>query len=216
MNLLQKYDIDIQNKELLLTALCHSSYANEKRMPSYERLEFLGDAVLQLIVSDYLYKNYHDLKEGQMSKIRASYVCEEALNVYEKDIGYKKYIRVSNGLHNRANSAITADVFEAILAVIYLEKGYETAKNFIHSVIIPHIEKNEHFFLDYKSAFQEYIQTSKRSVIYEIENISEDISNPLFRASAKVDNLTLGVGMGKTKKEAEQMAAKDALKKSAR
>lgn len=215
MDFLKKYGIEINNKKLLMIALTHSSYANEKHLEHYERLEYLGDSVLQLIISEYLY-NQKDLKEGQMSKIRASYVCEEALNVYAKDVGYEKCIKVGNGLHGIPNNTIIADVFEAILAVIYLDQGFEVCKKYIYDVVVPHIKKQESLFLDYKTIFQELIQTSQKSVVYDIETVSEDSNNPLFKASAKVNDIILGVGIGKTKKEAEQNAAKDALKKSAR
>ena len=215
MDFLQKYGIDIKNKKLLSIALTHSSYANEKHLEHYERLEYLGDAVLQVIISEYLY-NKNDLKEGQMSKIRASYVCEEALNVYAKDVGYEKDIKVGNGLHGVPNATIIADVFEAILAVIYLDQGFDVCKRYIYEVVVPHIQKHDSFFLDYKTTFQELVQTNQKSVIYEIETITDDIANPVFKASAKVDGIILGTGSGKTKKEAEQMAAKDALRKSAR
>ncbi len=215
MNFLEKYNIKINNKKLLSEALTHSSYAYENNINSYEKLEFLGDAVLSVIVSEYLY-NKHNLKEGQMTKIRASYVCEDALNVYAKDIGYEKYIKVGNGLHGNANATIIADVFEAILAVIYLDQGYETCKRYIYAVVVPHIQKNEQFFSDYKTAFQEVVQTNQRSVIYEVESSTDKEGKPLFKASAKVDGIILGNGIGKSKKDAEQMAAKDALRKSAR
>lgn len=214
MDFLQKYGINIKNNKLLNIALTHSSYANENHLDHYEKLEFLGDAVLQLIISEYLYKE--DLKEGQMSKIRASYVCEEALNVYAKDIGYEKYIKVGNGLHGIPNATIIADVFEAILAVIYLDQGLDECKKYINKVIIPHIQNNEHLFLDYKTVFQELVQTSQKSVIYEVEEFNDENNLPMFKAYAKVGGITMGTGIGKTKKEAEQMAAKSALNKSAR
>ena len=151
-----------------------------------------------------------------MTKIRASYVCEDALNVYAKEVGYADLIKVGNGLHGKANETIIADVFEAILAVIYIDQGFETCKRYIYAVVIPHIQRNEQFFADYKTAFQEVVQTSQRSVIYEVESITDEEGKPLFKAYAIVDGLTLGSGTGKSKKEAEQMTAKDALRKSAR
>lgn len=215
MNFLEKYNIKINNTKLLSEALTHSSYAYENNINSYEKLEFLGDAVLSVIVSEYLY-NKHNLKEGQMTKIRASYVCEDALNAYAKEVGYAGFIKVGNAFHGKANETIIADVFEAILAVIYIDQGFETCKRYIYAVVIPHIQKKEQFFADYKTAFQEVVQTNQRSVIYEVESITDEEGKPLFKADAIVDGLTLGSGIGKSKKEAEQMAAKDALRKSAR
>ena len=118
---LSKYGISKDNKDLQV-ALTHTSYANEHNIESYERLEYLGDAVLELVISDYFYKNTK-LAEGQMSKKRSMYVCEEALDAYAKEINLANYIKVGNGMHNEVNATIVADVFEAIIAVIYLNNG---------------------------------------------------------------------------------------------
>ena len=163
MNFLLKYGINIKNKNLLLTALTHSSYANENHCESYERLEFLGDAVLQVLMSEYLYKNTN-LKEGQMSKERACYVCEEALASYVKKIGFDKEIRVGHGLIGHINDTIIADTFEAVLAVIYLECGIHTCRNFIYEIVIPEVKNDKLYFKDYKTLLQEYVQTSKKSL----------------------------------------------------
>lgn len=215
MNFLEKYNIDIKNKELLLTALTHSSYANEHKCDHYERLEFLGDAVLELITSDYFYNN-EDLSEGQMTKKRASYVCEEALAKYAKDIGYIPFIRVGHGQINNINETIIADVFEAILGVIYLDSGYKVAKKYIDEIVIPHIKNNDVYLSDYKSALQELIQTDKKTLEYVLINESGPAHDKTFTVEVKVDNIIYGKGVGKTKKEAEQYAAKDAFKKQAK
>ena len=214
--LFEKLGIKPKDLRLYNTAFLHSSYANEHRAKAdYERLEFLGDSVVDLVIADYLYSCENE-DEGEMTKVRASYVCEDALNVYAKEVGYADLIKVGNGLHGKANETIIADVFEAILAVIYIDQGFETCKRYIYAVVIPHIQRNEQFFADYKTAFQEVVQTSQRSVIYEVESITDEEGKPLFKADAIVDGITLGSGTGKSKKEAEQMAAKDALRKSAR
>ena len=215
MNFLEKYNIDIKNKELLLTALTHSSYANEHNCDHYERLEFLGDAVLELITSDYFYNN-ENLSEGDMTKKRASYVCEEALDEYAKEIGYIPFIRVGHGQLKNINDTIVADIFEAILGVIYLECGYEIAKKYIYDIVIPHIKDNDVYLADYKSALQELIQTDKKNLEYVLINESGPAHDKTFTVEVKVDNIIYGKGVGKTKKEAEQHAAKDAFRKQAK
>ncbi len=215
MNFLEKYNIDIKNKDLLLTALTHSSYANEHNCLSYERLEFLGDAVLQVIISDYLFNN-EELSEGEMSKKRASFVCEEALFEYAKDVKYIPYIRVGHGQLDNINETIIADIFEAILGVIYLDQGFKMAKEYIYKVVIPYIKQNKTFLTDYKSALQEDVQTSKKSVEYVLISESGPAHDKTFVVEARVDNIVYGKGIGKSKKEAEQAAAKDAFKKRAK
>lgn len=215
MDFLSEYGIHIKNQELLLTALTHSSFAYENHCEDYERLEFLGDAVLQVIMSEYLYKNT-DLKEGYMSKERAAYVCEEALATYVKKVGYDKYIRVGHGLLGKVNDTIIADTFEAVLAVIYLECGLDVCKKYIYKVVIPYVEREEEFFNDYKTKLQEFVQTDRKSVEYELFEQSGEAHDMTFKVHVKVDGITLGTGEGKSKKEAEQKAAEEALKKCAR
>ena len=215
MNFLDKYNINITNKDLLLEALTHTSYANEHNCNSYERLEFLGDAVLQLIISEYLYLNDH-LKEGGMTKKRASYVCEEALYRYAKEIGYISYIRVGHGQLNDINETIIADIFEAILGCIYLDKGFEVAKKYIYQVVIPHIKKNEVYLSDYKSALQELTQMNKKTLEYVVVSETGPAHDRLFKVEVRIDNVIFGRGTGKSKKEAEQEAAKDAFNKQAK
>ena len=214
MDFLEKYNINIKDKELLLTSLTHTSYANEHRATSYERLEFLGDSVLQLIVSEYLYCNF-DLKEGAMSKMRASFVCEEALASYAKEIGYIPYIRVGHGQLHDINNTIVADIFEAILGCVYLECGFAVAKDYIYATVIPHIQKHEIYLTDYKSALQEATQMNKHTLDYVLIKEMGPAHNKTYQMEVRIDNIVYGTGIGKTKKEAEQMAAKDALSKKA-
>lgn len=214
MDFLEKYHINLKDKNLLLTSLTHTSYANEHNVTSYERLEFLGDSVLQLIVSEYLYENY-DLKEGAMSKMRASFVCESALANYAKEIGYIPYIRVGHGQLHDINNTIVADIFEAILGCIYLECGFEVAKNYIYETVIPHIKKHEIYLTDYKSALQEATQMNKHTLDYVLIKETGPAHDKTYEMEVKIDNIVYGTGIGKTKKEAEQMAAKDALSKKA-
>lgn len=209
---LSKYGIAMDNKDLH-TALTHTSYANEHNIESYERLEYLGDAVLELVISDYFYKNTN-LSEGQMSKKRSMYVCEEALDAYAKDINLAKYIKVGNGMHNIVNATIVADVFEAVIATIYLNNGLNKAKEFIYDIIIPKIEDNNIYLSDYKSYLQELVQTNQKSVVYTVINEYGPSHDKTFEVEASVDGIIYGKGIGKSKKEAEQNAARDAIKKS--
>ena len=204
------------DKDILLEAFTHSSYSNEhKNSPNYERLEFLGDAVLELITSDYFYRetNY---KEGEMTKKRASFVCEQALAHYIKDLEIEKYIRVGHGQENNINDTILADVFESLLGAIYLTHGFYIAKDFAEEIIIPYIKKDFVFFGDYKTLLQEYVQTDKKSLEYILVNENGEAHNKTFEVEVRINNIVYGRGIGRSKKEAEQNAAFDAYKKSAK
>lgn len=214
MKFLRELGIDIKNKELLYRALTHTSYANENNIESYERLEYLGDAVLELIMSEYFYLNTN-LSEGDMSKIRASYVCEAALYEYAKQINLIPYIRVGHGIHTE-NETIIADIFEAVLAVIYLDKGYLAAKDYIYKVVIPYVEEKKVFLSDYKSHLQEMVQTEKKSLEYDLVSEVGPSHDKTFKVNVLVDGIVFGTGVGKSKKQAEQNAAKDAIKKVAK
>ena len=210
---LAKYEIRKDNK-ILNIALTHTSYANEHKCLSYERLEFLGDAVLQLIMSDYFYKNT-SYNEGEMSKIRASYVCEWALDEYAKSINLKDYIKVGHGLEHTINETIIADVFEAVIATIYLNSGFSKAKEFVMDIALPYIKSNTKFMSDYKSYLQELVQTDKKSVTYNLIAEEGPSHDKTFTVEVVVDGIIYGKGIGKSKKEAEQMAAKNAILLSA-
>ncbi len=211
--ILESFGIKVKNEELLLNALTHSSYSNEHNTSNYERLEFLGDAILEVITSEYLFLNT-DYNEGDMSKIRASYVCEEALYNYAKDIRLKDYIRVGHGQEKNINSTIIADVFESIIAVIYLENNLEITKNFVLKLILPYIENNVQFVHDYKSLLQEMVQTDKKSLDYVLIKETGPAHEKEFTIEVQIDGMIYGRGIGKSKKEAEQNAAQDAYQKS--
>ena len=213
MKFLNDLGIKIKNKDLLNIALTHSSYSNEFGGENYERLEFLGDSVLQLIMSEYFYKN-HDLSEGDMSKTRASYVCENALYEYSKKINLIPYVRVGHGLDHTENETIIADVFEAVLAVIYLEKGFDVARDYVYKVIIPFVKEKRVFLSDYKSHLQEMVQTEKKSLEYVLIEETGPAHDKRFKVNVLVDDIVFGTGVGRSKKEAEQNAAKDAIKKA--
>ncbi len=216
--LFQTLHIKPKKKELYEIAFSHSSYANEhKKKKDYERLEFLGDAVLDLVVGDYLYHK-NDSKEGELTKVRASYVCENALFVYASDLGLQKYIRVGHGEENHGGKykkAIVADIFEALTGAIYLDLGYATARRVLLSILVPYIENPEVcFFLDYKSALQEAVQTKSKSLKYEVVKEEGPSHDKTFTVTVSVDGIVYGEGAGSSKKEAEQAAAKDALSKN--
>lgn len=214
MKFIRDLGIEIKNKELLNIALTHSSYSNEFGGENYERLEFLGDSVLQLIMSEYFYNNT-TFSEGDMSKIRASYVCEAALYEYSKKINLIGAIRVGNSLDHVENETIIADIFEAVLAVIYLDKGYDVAKKYVLDIVTPYIESKKVFLSDYKSHLQEMVQTERKSLEYILINETGPAHDKRFTVNVLVDGIIFGTGTGKSKKEAEQQAAKDAIKKAA-
>lgn len=217
--LFKKINITPKDLNLYKTAFSHSSYANEhKAKKDYERLEFLGDAVLDLVVADYLYKN-HDETEGEMTKVRASYVCENALYEYSLNLGLNNYIKVGHGEELSGGAykkAIVADIFESLMGAIYLDLGYSTVRRVILNIVVPYITNpNIVFFSDYKSALQEAVQTTRKSLYYELIEESGPPHDKTFKMQVRVDGIIYGEGLGSSKKEAEQLAAKDALEKLA-
>lgn len=215
MKLFKKFDFNPTDINLYYTAFTHTSYINENpSCTSYERLEFLGDAVLELIISDYLYKERH-LEEGQMTKMRAGYVCENALARYATDLKFYEDIKLGSG-EIEANSTILADVFEAFVAALYLDQGFEFTKKIVLDIITKYIEEGIDFLQDYKSNLQELVQTVKKSVQYEIIDEKGPSHNKTFTCQVRVDGVVLGKGKGKSKKESEQEAAKNALSKQAK
>ena len=217
--LFKKLDIKPKNINLYKAAFSHSSYVNEhKAKNDYERLEFLGDAVLDLVVADYLFSN-HKEDEGEMTKVRASYVCENANYCYATGLGLSQYILVGHGEqkeNGNLKKSIFADIFAALMGAIYVDLGYATARKVILKVILPYIEDpNVTFFSDYKSSLQEYVQTEQKSLEYNLVNEEGPAHDKRFTVEVKVDNIVYGVGIGTSKKEAEQEAAKVALQKMA-
>ena len=214
-----KLNIKPNDIKLYNIAFSHSSYANEhKAKQDYERLEFLGDSVLDLVVADYLYSNKKET-EGEMTKVRASYVCENALYEYSMNLGLYKYIRVGHGEEKEGGKykkAIVADIFESLMGAIYLDLGYATARRIILNIVVPYIEDpTVNFFSDYKSLLQEYVQTEQKSLVYELVDEIGPAHDRKFKIEVKIDDLVYGVGIGSTKKEAEQEAAREAMLKLA-
>ena len=218
MKILDELGIKTDQLELYETAFTHTSYANEHGLTSYERLEFLGDAVLEQVMSEYLYKNT-DYNEGKMTKMRAHYVCENALYEYSLKLGLNDYLRLGNGESlngGKYRKAIVADIYEAFIGALFLDQGIETAKAFIYQTAIPCLENHTiDFFDDYKSKLQELVQTDKRSLEYVITKEEGPAHNRTFTAIVKIDDIIYGEGVAHSKKEGEQEAAKNALEKSA-
>lgn len=213
--LLKKLNINPKNMALYEQAFIHTSYAYENNLDySYETLEFLGDAIVDAVISDYLY-NSNKYHEGEMTKIRASYVCENALYEYANDLKLSKYVKVGRGEDKsggKHKKAILADIFEALMAAIYLDLGYEKVKQIALKIIVPYIEdKNTLLFSDYKSALQEAVQTTSKSLHYELISTTGPSHNRTFKVAVIIGELTYGIGIGNSKKEAEQEAAKKAL-----
>lgn len=206
-----------QNKALLKQALTHSSYANEQKIRKngdYERLEFLGDAVLEMISSEFLFKENPDMPEGKLTKLRSSLVCEPALAQCAKEIDLGSYILLGKGEEatgGRNRDSITSDVCEALIGALYLDGGYPVAHTFIHKFVLSDIE-HRILFYDSKTVLQEIIQTKpNQKLVYElIEEIGPD-HNKEFVVEARLNGEKIGFGQGKTKKAAEQKAAYEAI-----
>ncbi|MBR3198644.1 MAG: ribonuclease III [Bacilli bacterium] len=217
MELLDNLKIKPNLINLYETAFYHTSYANENDTISYERLEFLGDAVLELLMSEYLYSRY-EYDEGEMTKLRAHYVCTTANYEYSKMLGLEKYLKLGVGEEasgGRNRKAILADIFESFLGALYLDQGLDVVKKFFNENIIPHIENHEiDFFDDYKSVLQEYVQTDKKSLEYKLIEEKGPAHNREFKVEAIIDGIVYGVGIAGSKKAAEQKAAKDAISKA--
>lgn len=209
------------NKDLLTEALTHSSFANEKKIKSNkynERLEFLGDSVLGLIISEYLFRNYPELPEGKLTKIRAKIVCEPSLADCAKSIDLGNYLKLGKGEEStggRNRTSILADAFEALIGSIYLDGGMENARKFIMKIMRKTIEDAicGKIFIDYKTRLQEILQAdSTNKITYEIVDEIGPDHNKTFYTQVKNNNRIIGYGNGKNKKESEQNAAKMALK----
>ncbi|CEP81733.1 ribonuclease III [Paraclostridium sordellii] len=209
-----------KNKAYILEALTHSSYSNENKSYAFnERLEFLGDSVLGIVVSDFLFKNETELPEGELTKLRANIVCEESLSDVAKHLNLGKHILLGRGEEatgGRDRVSILADAFEAVIAAIYLDGGIEPAKTFVLKNMEEIIEDSikGRIFRDYKTHLQEVIQSQGESnIVYNlVEEIGPD-HNKRFVMEVRLNDESLGKGEGKSKKEAEQSAAKQALRR---
>ena len=213
--------VEFKNTNLLVQAFTHSSYAHEKKMDSLssnERLEFLGDAVLELVISEKLYLHYPQLPEGELTKFRATLVCESMLAKKANEIGLGNYLYMGRGEEisgGRSRESTLADTFEAVLGAVFIDLGIETVKKVILKLFSRDTEKAPKNFTggDYKTALQEEVQkTDKDGVTYDIISESGLAHDKTFVAIAIVSGKEIGRGSGKSKKEAEQDAASEALK----
>lgn len=206
------------DSSLLIEAMTHSSYAHEqhKKMKYNERLEFLGDAVLSIVVSDYIYKHCPELPEGELTKLRASLVCEKSLFDFAKQIDLGSYLRLSNGERRNGGAkrpSIVSDAFEALIAAIYLDGGMEAARRHILRFVIPEIEQHKNrSFKDYKTKLQEIIQKNPGERLeYKLVGSSGPDHDKHFKVEVYLNSNVIGRGGGRSKKEAEQQAAREAL-----
>lgn len=217
----ENLNYSFKNKELLKNALSHSSYANEKHSPlgSNERLEFLGDAALDLIVSRHIYKKFPELPEGELSKLRASVVCEGSLAKKAREISLGNFLLLGKGEEitgGRSRDSVLADAFEAVIGAIYLDGGMECAEKYVERLMTDVVEnlKSDYRLMDCKTRLQEIIQKiSKEPISYAIVNEEGPDHNKVFEAQVCHEGRVLGVGKGRSKKEAEQSAASDAISK---
>lgn len=213
----KKIGYTFQNRALLKQAVTHSSFANEQkinRQKHYERLEFLGDAVLELVSSDFLFQTHPEMPEGQLTKLRASMVCEPALAYCAKDLTLDSYIQLGKGEEatgGRYRDSIVSDVMEAVIGAIYLDGGMEPARTYIHRFILSDLE-NKQLFLDSKTNLQEYMQQNlKKEFHYRLVEESGPEHDKVFLVEVVMEEKVLGRGKGRTKKAAEQQAAYEAL-----
>lgn len=205
------------DRTLLKQAITHSSFTNEQkinRQKHYERLEFLGDAVLELVSSEFLFKEHVDMQEGQLTKMRASMVCEPALAFCARDIELGEFIMLGKGEEvtgGRYRDSIISDVMEAVIGAIFLDGGMEKAKEHINRFILSDLE-NKQLFYDSKTNLQEYVQGNlKKDIQYVVVEESGPEHDKLFTVEVMVEQNVLGKGQGRTKKAAEQQAAYEAL-----
>lgn len=209
----EKIGYCFQDQELLKHALRHSSYVNEKHMKKHEcneRLEFLGDAVLEVVSSEFLFFEHQTMPEGELTKKRASMVCEPALAFCARDIDLGEYLLLGKGEEatgGRKRDSVTSDAMEALIGAIYLDGGFASAKEFIHRFILNDLE-NKKLFFDSKTILQEIVQANFKEVIsYHLIGEEGPDHNKIFRVAVHIGEEEYGVGEGRTKKAAEQEAA---------
>lgn len=214
----KKIGYTFKSKKLIKIALTHSSFSNESggKFRSYERLEFLGDSVLGVITSDYIFRTFPNLPEGELTKLRASLVCEKQLYEFSKELGLQKYIKLSRGERHcmgQDRPSILADVFESICAAIYLDSGIKEASEFVLKFVVNAIKNPKTQAIhDYKTDLQEIVQRNPGETInYNLVKETGPDHDKRFTVEVQINNNSLGKGSGRSKKEAEQRAAKSAL-----
>jgi ribonuclease-3 len=214
----EKIQIEFNDKELLNIALTHSSFSNERKInkrANNERLEFLGDAVLEIVVSDYLFRAYPKKPEGELTKLRASLVCEPTLAACARDISLGNYLFLSKGetlTGGDDRDSILSDAFEAVIGAVYMDQGYDKAKFFIDTYLLGDVE-DKVLFYDSKTKLQEMVQSiSKERVEYRLIKEEGPDHMKTFTVEVMLEDKLLGVGEGRSKKSAEQKAAYEAIK----
>lgn len=207
---------EFSDTQLLRQALTHSSYANEKHMKKLsdnERLEFLGDAVLEIVSSDFLYHNYSNVPEGELTKLRASIVCEPTLAICTQQMNLGKYLYLGKGedmTGGRTRKSILSDALEAVIGAIYLDGGFTNAKEFVLKYILTDIEHKKLFY-DSKTILQEEVQSKHEKLTYVMVSESGPDHNKSFTVEVQIGDKVISQGTGHTKKAAEQEAAYKAL-----
>ena len=219
----QKLQYTFRNVSLLETALTHSSWANERRgrCQCNERLEFLGDSVLGMTVAEHLYRTFPDMPEGRMTRLRAELVCEQSLHQVALGLGLGAYIRLGKGEEHTGGHerpSILADAVEAVIAALYLDGGLAPARAFVHRRVLTDVTAHlSGSSMDYKTRLQELVQQkSGQTLAYEMVGASGADHSKVFTARVSLNGEPAGEGSGRTKKEAEQMAAKSALERLSR
>ena len=214
----KKLEYEFKDKSLLVNALTHSSYANENRKSgaeSNERLEFLGDSILGMVVAEFLYKRYGDMPEGRMTRFRAELVCERSLHAVAEEINLGAYISLGRGEEQgggRTRPSILADAVEAVLAAVYLDGGFDAAKRIIDRFILTNALDGEYDSADYKTRLQEYLQRGgAQDITYAMVSERGPDHMKTFTAQVALNGEPLGTGEGHSKKSAEQAAARSAL-----
>lgn len=219
---LKEQKIPFQHYELFEEAFTHPSYVNEanRKIHHYERLEFMGDAVLQLYVSEHIFKKYPNVPEGSLTTLRAKLVREESLAKFARELGLGQYMilgvgEIKNG--GRDRDSVLANVFEAFMGAIYLDCGKDYVLMMLEKTIFKHVEDIDNEEIqDYKTTLQELMQADvRKTVTYELLSTEGPSNAPIFEVAAIMDHMRLGVGRGSSKKRAEQKAAQDALNKLA-
>lgn len=216
--LMERFSLPVNNLKLMQEAFTHASFVNEHRLQMNvhnERLEFLGDAVLELCISEYLFEHFPQRSEGELTRMRAAIVCEPALRKYAVALKLGDYVRLGRGEEQtggRNRSSLLADLFEAFVGAIYLDMGLPAVQQFLRGHVIPLIDFDSMITIDYKSQLQEYLQqTSRISLEYRIADERGPAHDREFWAEVYLEERCLGRGAGRSKKEAEQRAAAQAL-----
>ena len=220
-NFMENLGIKYNDIEVYFKAFTHTSFANEHKTESNERLEFMGDAILDFLVGEYMYQNYPDMPEGDMSKNRSIYVCAEANNNYALKLGLDKLLLLGKGEEEqggRSRVNVLADLFEAFLGALYLDHNdLSCVRLVLEKIVYPNIRVHKLYIQDYKSHLQELIQAENRkSVNYVVEKEMGPSHDKTFVVGVYFEGVKLGEGTGKSKKDAEQIAAKVALEKLAK